>query len=132
MLQYYEEPDDLAAAFGHELTAEDWKTIGSVLGIYEKYLFASPKLAGNLAHPILKEVYAELNAQGRQFSFLCGHDSTITSFLAALGVKEYDLPEAIEPTTPIGLKVVFERWMNAEGKSFFKVNLVYPSHSISS
>ena len=127
VLQYYEEPDDLAAAFGHELTAEDWKTIGSVLGTYEKYLFASPKLAGNLAHPILKEVYAELNAQGREFSFLCGHDSTITSFLAALGAQEYDLPGAIEPTTPIGIKVVFERWMNREGKSFFKVNLVYQS-----
>ena len=29
---------------------------------YEKILFSTPKLAANLAHPILKEVYAELNA----------------------------------------------------------------------
>ena len=127
VLQYYEEPDDLKAAFGHELTREDWKTIGSVLGTYEKILFTAPKLAGNLSHPILREVYAELNAQGRQFSFLCGHDSTITSFLAALGAEDYELPEAIEPTTPIGLKVVFERWVNKEGESFFKTNLVYQS-----
>ena len=127
VLQYYEEPDDLKAAFGHELTEEDWKAVGSVLGTYMKILFTAPDLAVNLAHPMLKEIYAELNAQGRQFSFLCGHDSTIASFLAALGVEEYTLPGAIEPATPIGIKVVFERWVNKEGKSFFKVNLVYQS-----
>jgi len=127
VLQYYEEPDDLAAAFGHELTEEDWKTIGSVLGTYEKILFTAPSLAVNLAHPMLKELYAELNAQGRQFSFLCGHDSTVTSVLAALGVQDYTLPGAVESTTPIGIKVVFERWENREGRSFYKVNLVYQS-----
>ena len=84
-------------------------------------------LASNLAHPILKELYAELNAQGREFSFLCGHDSTITAFLAALGVNDYELPGAIEPTTPIGTKVAFERWVNGKGESFFKVELIYQS-----
>ena len=97
------------------------------LSTYEEILFASPKLAPNLAHPILKELYAELNAQGREFSFLCGHDSTITAFLAALGVNDYELPGAIEPTTPIGTKVVFERWVNGKGESFFKVELIYQS-----
>lgn len=127
VLQYYEEPDDLKAAFGHELTREDWETVGSVLGTYEKMLFTSPKLAVNLAHPMLKEIYAELNAQGREFSFLCGHDSTITSVLAALGAEEYTLPGAVEPTTPIGSKLVFERWVNEKGKAFFTVKLVYQS-----
>ncbi|MBQ3279635.1 MAG: histidine-type phosphatase [Clostridia bacterium] len=127
VLQYYEEPDDLKAAFGHKLTENDWKSIGSILATYEEILFASPKLAPELAHPILKEIYAELNAQGREFSFLCGHDSTITAFLAALGVNDYELPGAIEPTTPIGTKVVFERWENGKGESFFKVELIYQS-----
>ena len=127
VLQYYEEPDGLKASFGHELTEDDWKTIGSVLSTYMKILFTSPKLAPNLAHPILKEVYAELNAQGREFSFLCAHDSTIASFLATLGVQDYTLPGAIEPTTPIGIKVVFSRWENQTGKSFYKVDLVYQS-----
>ena len=127
VLQYYEEPDDLKAAFGHKLTEDDWKSISSILCTYEEILFASPSLAPNLAHPILKEFYAELNAQGREFSFLCGHDSTITAFLAALGVNDYELPGAIEPTTPIGAKVVFERWVNGKGESFFKVELIYQS-----
>ena len=127
VLQYYEEPDDLKAAFGHKLTEDDWKSVSSILSTYEEILFASPVLASNLAHPILKELYAELNAQGREFSFLCGHDSTITAFLAALGVNNYELPGAIEPTTPIGVKVVFERWADGKGESFFKVELVYQS-----
>ena len=127
VLQYYEEPDELKAAFGHELSIEDWRTIAGVLHTYSKILFTSPLLAANLAHPMLKELFAELNAQGREFSFLCGHDSTIASVLAALGVKEYELPGAIEPSTPIGSKVVFERWVNEEGDSFFKVELIYQS-----
>jgi len=127
VLQYYEEPDDQKAAFGHELTMDEWKAIGSVLGTYMKILFTSPLLAPNLAHPMLKEVYGELNTEGRQFTFLCGHDSTIASFLASLGVMDYELPGAIEPTTPIGAKVVFERWVDGQGESFYKVNLVYQS-----
>ena len=98
-----------------------------MLGTYGKILFTSPLLAPNLAHPMLKEIYAELNAQGRQFSFLCGHDSTIMSFLSALGAEEYTLPGAIEAMTPIGTKIVFERWEDAGGNSFYKVNLVYQS-----
>ncbi len=127
ILQYYEEPDDRKAAFGHDLTEDDWRVIGGVLATYEKILFTAPSLAVNLAHPMLEEVYAELTAEGREFSFLCGHDSTITSFLAALGVNDYELPGAVEPTTPIGTKLVFERWADAEGKNWYTVKLVYQS-----
>lgn len=127
VLQYYEEPDNLKAAFGHELTEEDWRTVGSVLSNYEKILFTAPKLAANLAHPMLEEIYSEMNTEGRKFSFLCGHDSTISSLLAALGVNDYVLPGAVEPTTPIGAKVVFERWTDLEGKAFWQVKMVYQS-----
>ena len=128
VLQYYEEPDEQKAFFGHELTEEDRVAIGSILCTYEKILFSAPSLAPNLAHSILEEIYAEMNTEGRKFSFLCGHDSTITSFLAALGVKDYaPLPAAIEPSTPIGVKVVLERWEDTAGESFYKVSLVYQS-----
>ncbi len=127
VLQYYEEPDALKAAFGHALSTEDWKLFGRILAAYEKITLSTPLHAVNLANPMLKELYAELNAQGREFSFLCGHDSTIVSVLAALGAEDYELPGAIEPTTPIGCKLVFTRWVNEAGESFFRVNLVYQS-----
>lgn len=127
VLQYYEEPDALKAAFGHELSEQDWKTIGSILGTYLKILFGTPLLTPTQAHPMLEEMYHEMNTQGRKFSFLCGHDSTIMSFLTTLGVNDYELPGAIEPTTPIGVKVVFERWSDQEGKNWYQVKLVYQS-----
>ena len=127
VLQYYEEPDALKAAFGHELSEQDWKTIGSILGTYLKIRFGTPLLAPTQAHPMLEEMYHEMNTQGRKFSFLCGHDSTIMSFLTTLGVNDYELPGAIEPTTPIGVKVVFERWSDQEGKNWYQVKLVYQS-----
>ena len=127
VLQYYEEPDDLKAAFGHELTLDDWKKIGSVLGSYEEFLFSSPLFAVNGANPMLKEIYSELKNDSRKFSYLCGHDSTVESVLAALDVKDYTLPNAVEPKTPIGVKLVFERFENKTGEAFYKINLVYQS-----
>ena len=127
VLQYYEEADPGKATFGHDLSEDDMRRIGGIVSSYEKILFASPLLAVNLAHPMLEEVYSELNTPYRKFAFLCGHDSTISSFLAALGVNEYMLPNAIEPTTPIGSKVVFSRWRDVNGKAFYQVSLVYQS-----
>lgn len=127
VLQYYEEPDEVKAAFGHEMTEEDWKTVGSMLGAYEEILFCAPSLACNLAHPMLEEICREMNAEGRQFSFLCGHDSTLSSFLAALDVEDYELPGAVEPRTPIGSKVVFSRWLDEDGTASWKIEMVYQS-----
>ena len=133
ILQFYEEQDDLKAAFGHKLTEDDWKRIGNILGTYESLLCSSPLFAINGAHPMLKEIYSELTQKERKFSYLCGHDSTIEAFLAALNVKDYILPNAIEPKTPIGVKVVFERWEDASNASdiknvaFYKINIVYQS-----
>ena len=126
-LQYYEEPDPVKAAFGHELTMEDWLLIHSIVDTYSDMLFTRPLVCVNVAHPLLKEIRAELSAEGRKFSFLCGHDSNIASVLASLGVKNYSLPDAIEPRTPIGCKLVFERWLDADSKAWYAVNLVYAS-----
>jgi len=127
VLQYYEEPDDLKASFSHELSFDDWKKIGSVLGSYEEILCESPLFSINGANPMLKEIYSELKNNSRKFSYLCGHDTTIATFLAALDVKDYTLPNAVEPKTPIGVKVVFERFENKTGEAFYKINLVYQS-----
>ena len=127
VFQYYEQPDDQKAAFGHELTEEDWAAIGSLIGVYQRCVLTAPSLAVNVAHPMLEAFYGEMNAQGRIFSFLCGHDSTVAAFLAALDVEDYVLPGSIEPRTPIGVKVVFERWLNGEGEAFWRARLVYQS-----
>ena len=125
--QYYEMADDKAAAFGHDLTREDWLKIHSIVDTYTGTLFESPLVAVNVAHPLLQEILSEMTTEGRKFSFLCGHDSNVASVLAALGVEEYELPDTVEPKTPIGVKLVFETWSSEDGEAYAKVRLVYQS-----
>ena len=124
VLQYYE-ADDQTAAFGKDLTWEQWKMISEIKDIYGHVLFTAPLVAANVAHPLLKEIESELMTEGRRFTFLCGHDSNICSVLAALSAREYSLPGAIEKETPIGCKLVFTRWTGSDGHSYIGMDLVY-------
>lgn len=125
--QFYEMADEKAAAFGHDLTRDDWRKIHSIVDTYTKMLFETPLIAVNAAHPLLQEIRSELTAEGRKFTFLCGHDSNVAGILSVLGTEEYTLPDTVEPMTPIGVKLVFERWSSEDGESYAKVRLVYQS-----
>lgn len=125
VLQYYEESDELKAAFGHQLSLSDWEKISAVKDYYGDILFTAPLVAINVAHPLLQTILEELKTEGRLFTFLCGHDSNLGSVLAALGLAEYTLPQAIESKTPIGSKLVFEKWEEADGSQYAAINLVY-------
>ena len=127
VLQYYEEPDDAKAAFGHKLTMDDWTSISAVKDWYGDVLYTAPVVAANVARPLLGEMFAELKKEGRLFSFLCGHDANIGSVLAALGVEDYTLPNSIEAKTPIGSKVVIEKWHGKDGQEYIALNFCYLS-----
>lgn len=127
VLQYYEEADDAKAGFGHQLVLADWEKISAVKDWYGDVLFTAPLVAINVAHPLLQEILAELKTAGRQFTFLCGHDSNIGSVLAALGAGDYTLPDAIESKTPIGSKLVIEKWIGEDGQVYAALNLCYQS-----
>ena len=127
VLQYYEEPDAVKAAFGHALSQEDWETISEIKDWYGDVLFTAPAVAMQVARPLLKTMLEELQCEGRKFTFLCGHDSNIGSLLAALEAEDYSLPQTIEKKTPIGCKLVIEKWENAEGQVFASLYLVYQS-----
>ena len=126
-LQYYEEPDAVKAGFGHKLSEQEWAEVSSVKDWYQDVLFAAPSVAANVAHPMLRELLAELRTSGRKFAFLCGHDSNIGSVLAALGVEPYNAPAAIETKTPIGGKILFEKFRGRDGKLYADLWLVYAS-----
>ncbi|MBR5341712.1 MAG: histidine-type phosphatase [Erysipelotrichaceae bacterium] len=126
VLQYYEQSDEKQAAFGHDLTFDQWKMISNIKDTYGDVLFTTPLVSVNVAHPLLKEIDSELENDDRLFSFLCGHDSNIGSVLAALDVEEYDLPGAIERATPIGSKLTFEKW-EKDNKEYVRVRLIYDS-----
>ena len=127
ILQYYEEPDAMKAAFGDTLSWEDWESISAIKDWYGDVLFTAPAVARQVARPLLRTILEELQVEGRQFTFLCGHDSNIGSVLAALDAEDYSLPNTIEKKTPIGCKLVIEKWEDGEGRSFAALNLVYQS-----
>lgn len=127
VLQYYEEPDDTKAAFGHELTLQDWENISAIKDWYGDVLFTAPAVARQVARPLLRTMLEELRNAERKFTFLCGHDSNIGSVLAALDAEDYSLPNTVEKKTPIGCKLVIEKWENIDGQIFVALNLVYQS-----
>lgn len=127
LLQYYEEPDAVKAAFGHELTDEDWAAIGAFMTTCLEMKHGAPLVAANITNPLLRELESELKNEDRKFSFFCAHDCTVLGTLSALGVEDYTLPESIETKTPIGIKLVFERHRDAEGQAWYRVSLLYRS-----
>ena len=127
ILQYYEESNPVKAAFGEKLSARQWEKVARVKDVYGDVLFSAPLVAVNVAHPLLKVMSEELAAPERKFTFLCGHDSNICSVLAALRAEDYSLPKTIEKKTPIGSKLVIEKWANKDGVEYARLNLVYQS-----
>ncbi len=126
-MQLYEETDAEKAAFGHSLSEADWQKLHTIVDTYTDMLFLAPLVSVHVAHPMLEEIRNEMTAPGRKFSFLCGHDANIASVLAALNVEDYLLPDTVEQHTPIGSKLVFARWLDAEGNAYWTVRLIYQS-----
>jgi hypothetical protein len=127
LLQYYEEPDVVKAAFGHDLSDEDWAELGQFMTTCLEMKHGAPLVAANIANPLLRELESELKNKDRKFTFFCAHDCTVLSTLSALGAEDYALPESIETKTPIGVKLVFERRRDKEGRAWYRVSLIYRS-----
>ena len=60
--------------------------------------------------------------------FLCGHDCNLASIGAAIGLQFPETENALERHTPIGSKLVFEKWSDGM-HDYVAVNLVYQAVS---
>ncbi len=126
VLQCYE--SESMTAFGHELTTEQWRAICGVKVVYDGLLFTSHSAAVNLAYPLVSRIREELQRNDRKFLFLCGHDSNLASISAALRLVLPETENALELHTPIGSKLVFEKW-NDGTEDYVAINLVYQAVS---
>lgn len=122
VLQCYE--SESMTAFGHALTTDQWRAICEVKAVYDGLLFTTHAAAVNLAYPLVSRIREELNNSNRKFMFLCGHDSNLASIGAALRFVYPETQQALELHTPIGSKLVFEKW-NDGTEDYVAVNLVY-------
>ena len=126
VLQCYE--SESMSAFGRELTMEQWRAIGAVKEVYDALLFTTHVAAVNLAYPLVSRIREELSNGNRKFMFLCGHDSNLASIGAALRLVYPETEDAIELHTPIGSKLVFEKWSDGS-EEYVAINLVYQAIS---
>ena len=124
VLQCYE--SESMAAFGHELSIDQWRDICAVKEVYDGLLFTTHSAAVNLAYPRVSRINEELHQEGRKFTFLCGHDSNLASIGAALRLVFPETEQALELHTPIGSKLVFEKWSDGTDE-YVAINLVYQS-----
>jgi glucose-1-phosphatase len=126
VLQCYE--TESMTAFGHALTTEQWRAICGVKEVYDGLLFTAHSAAVNLAYPLVSRIREELNRSDRKFMFLCGHDSNLASIGAALRLNYPETENALELHTPIGSKLVFEKWSNGT-EDFVAINMVFATLS---
>ena len=124
VLQCYE--SESMTAFGHELTVAQWRAICGVKEVYDGLLFTTHAAAVNLAHPLVSRIREELNRSDRKFMFLCGHDANLASIGAALLFNYPETENALELHTPIGSKLVFEKWSDGS-EDYVAINLVFAS-----
>ena len=126
VLQCYE--SESMAPWGQELTMEQWRAICRIKEVYDGLLFTAHSAAVNLAYPLVSRIREELHNDGRKFTFLCGHDSNLASISAALRFVLPETEQAMEAHTPIGSKIVFEKWSDGTDE-YVAVNLVYQAVS---
>ena len=127
LLQYYEEPDAVKAAFGHELTDEEWAKIGQFMTNCLELKHGALMVAINITQPLIQELENELKNEKRKFTFFCAHDCTVLGTLSALGAELDALPDSIETKTPIGVKLMFERLRDQNGQVWYRASMVYRS-----
>ncbi|MGL9772913.1 MAG: histidine-type phosphatase [Sodalis sp. (in: enterobacteria)] len=138
MLQYYEGFPLRDAGWGKITTAAQWRQLEAIKNLYHETLFGSPSIAANAAKPLLTFIAGALNAQPAQgarqhaaqhavLTLLAGHDSNIASLLAAMKVRNYQLPDQFE-RTPISAAIVFQRWDDdKQNRDLMKIEYVYPT-----
>ncbi|KAA8998578.1 bifunctional glucose-1-phosphatase/inositol phosphatase [Affinibrenneria salicis] len=127
IMQYYEGAPLKDVAWGRIKDERQFAQLISVKEYYNSVLFSAPVVAKEAAASLVKTLSGSFGDSQPKFTLLVGHDSNVASLFSALGVKPYALPHQFE-TTPIGGKVVFERWQDkASGQQRLKVEYVYQS-----
>lgn len=126
VLQCYE--SESMTAFGHELTVDQWRSISGIKDVYDRLLYTTHAAAVNLAYPLVSRIREELQNTDRKFMFLCGHDVNLGTISAALRFHLPETQQALEQRTPIGSKLVFEKWSDGSD-DYVAVNLVYAALS---
>lgn len=104
---------------------EDWKLLAKLTKENQNVRFGCVEVARHVAKPLLRYIKQVFSEEKHKFTLLVGHDSNINSVLTSIGIKPYDLEDQNEKS-PIGGKVVFEKWFNGH-EYYMKIKYLYLS-----
>ncbi|OCG35877.1 bifunctional glucose-1-phosphatase/inositol phosphatase [Gilliamella sp. Gris1-4] len=129
ILQYYEGAPLKDIAWGKIKNNQQFEQLVAIKEHYNTVLFGSPIIAKQVAAKLTQYIDHSFSEKKNQhkFTLLVGHDSNVASLFSAMQIKSYTLPEQFE-TTPIGGKIVFQKWRNNKnGEAFMKIEYFYQS-----
>jgi len=126
ILQYYEGAPLSSVGWGKIKSDAQFANLVAIKENYNSVVFSAPVVAKAVSAKLVNYINDVFThpAERAKFTFLVGHDSNVASLFSALGVKPYRLANQFE-TTPIGGKVLFERWQDPSGKPVMKIEYVY-------
>ncbi|KAI5640095.1 histidine phosphatase superfamily (branch 2) domain-containing protein [Phthorimaea operculella] len=127
IMEYYEGMKNVAWGC---LTDSDWQRIMHISRGYHNVIFNTTLIAKDISKPLLNymsEIFLN-NSYFPKVILLMGHDANIYTILKGMDFLPYLLEDQHE-ITPVGGKIVFERWEDNNGKDYLKINYIYQSRS---
>ncbi|WP_294954235.1 bifunctional glucose-1-phosphatase/inositol phosphatase [uncultured Gilliamella sp.] len=129
ILQYYEGAPLQDVAWGKIKNNQQFEQLVAIKENYNTVLFGSPVVAKQVATKLVNYINQSFseNENKPKFTLLVGHDSNVASLFSTIKIKPYQLTDQFE-TTPIGGKVVFQKWRNNQtGEAMMKIEYFYQS-----
>ncbi|XP_063372202.1 glucose-1-phosphatase-like [Cydia amplana] len=127
LMAYYDGMKEDDVAWGRIRTAEEWESLIKILKAYHKIRFQTKLSDKDAASTLLKYLVDAFHNGSKKLYVLVGHDANILSLMSAMSFKDYTLDGQFE-RTPIGGKVVFEKWHDdVNGGDLVRVRYVYQS-----
>lgn len=129
ILQDYEGFPEKDVAWGKIQNEKEWKLLAKLRNTYIEAAYLQPAVAANIISPLISKIQellpGKMNDSDNKINVIVGHDTTIGPLIAAMGVNNYELPGQYEKT-PIGGKLVFQRWTDKNTKKdYLKTEYVY-------
>ncbi|KAL0809348.1 hypothetical protein ABMA28_011555 [Loxostege sticticalis] len=127
LMSYYDGMPMENVAWGKLTQEEDWEKLLQITRENQNVRFNHSYLSKDISRPMLKFMRDEiLKTPASKFTMLVGHDSNLNSVMAALEFDEYSLTGQLEKT-PVGGKIVFQKWRDVDSNLYLKIEYVYYS-----
>ncbi|XP_028031634.1 uncharacterized protein LOC114244125 [Bombyx mandarina] len=126
IMSYYEGRPLEEVAWGEITSPAQWKVLTKITAMDQQIRFNIPSAVKDIARPTIRYMRSIFSNENIKFALLVGHDANLNLITNALGFNSFVLMEQYEPY-PVGGKIIFQKWKDAAGDYYLKVEYVYLS-----